>query len=152
MFQTVTSLYEAVVPPSEKCINYVKSVEVLRSEEKTLLPEPEEVVNGIVETETHLRLLEERQEGLVNQIDQRTLELSQVTFKDKCEREVPVEIELVELTTSVNESLQFPKIEKILESGKSFNEIGEVSFKIICCDLLKLKDPDDFYSIIIIKC
>ncbi|XP_011863176.1 PREDICTED: uncharacterized protein LOC105559478 isoform X2 [Vollenhovia emeryi] len=123
--QTVTSLYEAVVPPSEKCINYVKSVEVSRSEEKRLSPEPEEVVvNGIVEAETHLTFLDEREEGLADQVDQRSSELSQVTFEDKREREVPVEVELVELTTSVNESLQFPEIEEILDSGKT-SEIGE---------------------------
>lgn len=118
----MTSLYEAVVPPSEKCINYVKSVEVSRSEEKTLSSEPEEfVVNGIVEAETHLTLL-------ADQVNQRASELSQVIFEDKREREVPVEVELVELTTSVNESLQFPEIEEILDSGKT-SEIGEVSLK-----------------------
>ncbi|XP_071573687.1 uncharacterized protein Schip1 isoform X2 [Temnothorax nylanderi] len=124
--QTVTSLYEAVVPPSEKCINYVKSVEISRSEEKTLSPEPEEVVvNGIVETDiTHLTLLDEREESLADPVDQRAPDLSQVTFKDKREREVPVEVELVDLTTSVNESLQFPEIEEILDSGKT-SEIGE---------------------------
>ncbi|XP_018368126.1 PREDICTED: uncharacterized protein LOC108764387 isoform X2 [Trachymyrmex cornetzi] len=125
--QTVTSLYEAVVPPSEKCINYVKSVEVSKSEEKAFSPEPEEVINGIVEAETHLTLLDEREESLANQItvvDECAIELSQVTFEDKREREVPVEVELVELTTSVNESLQFPEIEEILDSGKT-SEIGE---------------------------
>ncbi|XP_071634097.1 uncharacterized protein Schip1 isoform X2 [Temnothorax longispinosus] len=124
--QTVTSLYEAVVPPSEKCINYVKSVEISKSEEKTLSPEPEEVVvNGIVEADiTHLTLLDEREGSLADPVDQRAPDLSQVTFKDKREREVPVEVELVELTTSVNESLQFPEIEEILDSGKT-SEIGE---------------------------
>ncbi|XP_018349018.1 PREDICTED: schwannomin-interacting protein 1 homolog isoform X1 [Trachymyrmex septentrionalis] len=129
--QTVTSLYEAVVPPSEKCINYVKSVEVSKSEEKAFSPEPEEVINGIVEAETHLTLLDEREESLADQItvvDECAPELSQVTFEDKREREVPVEVELVELTTSVNESLQFPEIEEILDSGKT-SEIGEVSSK-----------------------
>lgn len=124
----MTSLYEAVVPPSEKCINYVKSVEVSRSEEKT--PSSEEfIVNGVVEAETHLTLLDEREEGLADQVDQRASELSQVTFEEKREREVSVEVELVDLTTSVNESLQFPEIEEILDSGKT-SEIGEVSPKI----------------------
>ncbi|XP_072750286.1 uncharacterized protein Schip1 isoform X2 [Anoplolepis gracilipes] len=123
--QTVTSLYESVVPPSEKCINYVKSVEVSRSEKKAQSPEPEEVVvNGIVEAETHLTLLDEREEGLADQVSERTPELSRAILEDKCEREVPVEVELVELTTSVNESLQFPEIEEILDSGKT-SEIGE---------------------------
>lgn len=122
------------MPPSEKCINYVKSVEISRSEEKALSPEPEPepepeevVVNGIVEAETHLTLLDEREESLANQVDERAPELSQVTFEGKRQREVPVEVELVELTTSVNESLQFPEIEQILDSGKT-SEIGEVSF------------------------
>ncbi|CAL1673315.1 unnamed protein product [Lasius platythorax] len=123
--QTVTSLYESVVPPSEKCINYVKSVEVSRSEKKALSPEPEEVVvNGIVEAETHLTLLDEREEGLADQVNERTPELSRAILENKREREVPVEVELVELTTSVNESLQFPEIEEILDSGKT-SEIGE---------------------------
>ncbi|XP_026824389.1 uncharacterized protein LOC105277234 [Ooceraea biroi] len=123
--QTVTSLYEAVVPPSEKCINYVKSVEISRSEEKALSPEPEEVVvNGIVEAETHLTLLDEPEEGLADQVNESAPDLSQATLQEKHEREVPVEVELVELTTSVNESLQFPEIEEILDSGKT-SEIGE---------------------------
>ncbi|XP_014473718.1 PREDICTED: uncharacterized protein LOC106743915 isoform X1 [Dinoponera quadriceps] len=121
--QTVTSLYESVVPPSEKCINYVKSVEVSRSEEKSLSPEPEVVVNGVVEAETHLTVLEP-EEALADQVDQQPPELSQATLEDKREREIPVEVELVELTTSVNESLQFPEIEEILDSSKT-SEIGE---------------------------
>lgn len=67
------------------------------------------------------------------QVDEHVPELSQVTFEDKREREVPVEVELVELTTSVNESLQFPEIEEILDSGKT-SEIGEVSSKVILCN------------------
>lgn len=137
MFQTVTSLYEAVVPPSEKCINYVKSVEISKSEEKTLSSE-EFIVNGIVEAETHLMLLDEREEGLAYQVKQRAPELSQVTFEDKREKEVSVEVELVELTTSVNESLQFPEIEEILDSGKT-SEIGEVNLKVPFCDNDSLK-------------
>lgn len=123
--QTVTSLYESVVPPSEKCINYVKSVEVSRSEKKAQSPEPEEVVvNGVVEAETHLTLLDEREEGLADQVSEQTPELSRAVLENKREREVPVEVELVELTTSVNESLQFPEIEEILDSGKT-SEISE---------------------------
>ncbi|XP_067205726.1 schwannomin-interacting protein 1 homolog isoform X2 [Linepithema humile] len=117
--QTVTSMYEAVVPPSEKCINYVNSVEVSRSEEKL-----SEEVNNIVEAETHLTVLDEPEEGLADQVNERAPELSQATLKDNREREIPVEVELVELTTSVNESLQFPEIEEILDSGKT-SEIGE---------------------------
>jgi hypothetical protein len=117
----VTSLYEAVVPPSEKCINYVKSVEVSRSEEKLC-----EEVKNVVEAETHLTILDEPEEGLADQVNERAPELSQATLKDNREREIPVEVELVELSTSVNESLQFPEIEEILDSGKT-SEIGEVS-------------------------
>lgn len=136
-FQTVTSLYEAVVPPSEKCINYVKSVEVSRSEEKALSPEPEEVVgNGVVETKAHLTLVDEPEESLADEVVvERATALSQTILQDKREKEVPVEVELVELTTSVNESLQFPEIEEILDSGKT-SEFGEV------CEL------DSFDSII----
>jgi len=111
------------VPPSEKCINYVKSVEVSRSEEKL----SEEVNNvDVVEAETHLTILDEPEEGLADQVNECAPELSQATLKDNREREIPVEVELVELTTSVNESLQFPEIEEILDSGKT-SEIGEVS-------------------------
>lgn len=121
-FQTVTSLYEAVVPPSEKCINYVNSVEVSRSEEKL-----SEEVNNVVEAETHLTILEP-EEGLADRVNERTPELSQATLQDNREREIPVEVELVELITSVNEILQFPEIEEILDSGKT-SEIGEVRLK-----------------------
>jgi len=129
LFQTVTSLYEAVVPPSEKCINYVKSVEVSRSEEKVLSPELEEIIVNGIEAETHLILLDEREESLADQVNERVPELSQVVFENKREREIPLEIELVELTTSVNESLQFPEIEEILDSGKT-SEIGEVNLQL----------------------
>lgn len=83
-------------------------------------------MNGIVEAETHLTLLDEREEGLADQVSERTPELSRAILENKREREVPVEVELVELTTSVNESLQFPEIEEILDSGKT-SEISEVS-------------------------
>lgn len=123
-FQTVTSLYESVVPPSEKCINYVKSVEVSRSKEKSLSPELGIVVNSIVEAENHLTLLEP-EEGLAHQVDQHIPELSEAIVKDNRGREIPVEVELVELATSVKESLQFPEIEEILDSART-SEIGEV--------------------------
>ena len=72
------------------------------------------------------------------QVDECAPELSQVTFEDKREREVPVEVELVELTTSVNESLQFPELEEILDSGKT-SEISEVSSKVIFCNHCAIK-------------
>lgn len=83
-------------------------------------------MNGIVEAETHLTLLDEREEGLADQVSERTPELSRAILENNREREVPVQVELVELTTSVNESLQFPEIEEILDSGKT-SEISEVS-------------------------
>jgi len=83
-------------------------------------------VNGIVEAETHLTLLDEPEEGLADQVNERAPDLSEVTLQEKHEKEIPVEVELVELTTSINESLQFPEIEEILDSGKT-SEIGEVS-------------------------
>lgn len=116
------------MPPSEKCINYVKSVEVSRSEEEALSPEEEVVVNDIVEAETHLTHLDEPEEGLADEVVERATALSHqaIILRDKREKELPVEVELVELTTSVNESLQFPEIEEILDSGKT-SEFGEVS-------------------------
>lgn len=81
-------------------------------------------MNGIVEAVTHLTLLDEQEEGLADQVSERTPELSRAIVENKREREV--EVELVELTTSVNESLQFAEIEEILDSGKT-SEISEVS-------------------------
>ncbi|XP_076245240.1 schwannomin interacting protein 1 isoform X5 [Calliopsis andreniformis] len=120
--QTVTSLYESVVPPSEKCINYVKSVEDSRTEEKVLSPESE-IVNGVVEAETHLTVLEP-EEALADTVAETATELSEAILEKKQEREVPVEVEIVELTTSVKETLQFPEIEEIPDSGKT-SEVGE---------------------------
>ncbi|XP_076633003.1 schwannomin interacting protein 1 isoform X2 [Colletes latitarsis] len=118
--QTVTSLYESVVPPSEKCINYVKSVKDSRTEEKILSPESE-IVNGVVEAETHLTVLEP-EEALADSVAEPPF--SEPIVKEKQEREVSVEVEIVELTTSVKEILQFPEIEEIPDSGKT-SEIGE---------------------------
>ncbi|KAG7201316.1 hypothetical protein KM043_004088 [Ampulex compressa] len=121
--QTVTSLYQSAVLASEKCINYVKSVESSKSEEEALSPEPEIIVKGIVEAETHLTVLEP-EEALADTVAEDSPELSKATLQEKREREVPVEVEVVELTTSVNESLQFPEIEEIPDSGKT-SEAGE---------------------------
>ncbi|CAK9830740.1 Schwannomin-interacting protein 1 [Anthophora retusa] len=120
--QTVTSLYESVVPPSEKCINYVKSVEDSRTEEKVFTSKSD-IVNGVVEAETHLTVLEP-EEALADTVAENTTELSEAVLKEKQEREIPVEVEIVELTTSVKETLQFPEIEEIPDSGKT-SEIGE---------------------------
>ncbi|XP_017787671.1 PREDICTED: schwannomin-interacting protein 1 homolog isoform X2 [Habropoda laboriosa] len=120
--QTVTSLYESVVPPSEKCINYVKSVEDSRTEEKVFTSKSD-IVNCVVEAETHLTVLEP-EEALADTVAENTTELSEAILKEKQEREIPVEVEIVELTTSVKETLQFPEIEEIPDSGKT-SEIGE---------------------------
>ncbi|KOX70681.1 hypothetical protein WN51_05258 [Melipona quadrifasciata] len=113
--QTVTSLYESVVPPSEKCINYVKSVEDSRTEEK-ILTLKSDIVNSVVEAETHLTVLEP-EEALADTVAENTVtELSEAVLQKKQEREIPVEVEIVELTTSVKETLQFPEIEEILDS------------------------------------
>lgn len=108
--QTVTSLYESVVPPSEKCINYVKSVEVSRSEEKALSPEPE-----IIETDNFLTL--ESEEAFRH---------SKEIIKNEHDRELDVELEVFKLSIGVKETLQFPEIEEILDSGKT-SEVGEVN-------------------------
>ncbi|XP_050481744.1 uncharacterized protein LOC126869366 isoform X2 [Bombus huntii] len=115
--QTVTSLYESVVPPSEKCINYVKSVEDSRTEEKILTPKSD-IVNSVVEAETHLTVLEP-EEALANTVAEDITELSEAVLEKNQEREIPVEVEIVELTTSVKEILQFPEIEEIPDSGKT---------------------------------
>ncbi|KAK9306448.1 hypothetical protein QLX08_002946 [Tetragonisca angustula] len=121
--QTVTSLYESVVPPSEKCINYVKSVEDSRAEE-TILTLKSDIVNSVVEAETHLTVLEP-EEALADTVAENTATvLSEAVLQKKQEREIPVEVEIVELTTSVKETLQFPEIEEIPDSGKT-SEIGE---------------------------
>ncbi|XP_043794575.1 uncharacterized protein LOC122715986 isoform X1 [Apis laboriosa] len=120
--QTVTSLYESVVPPSEKCINYVKSVEDSRTEEKIVTPKSD-IVNDVVEAETHLTVLEP-EEGLADTVAENAAELSEAVLEEKQEREIPVEVEIVELTTSVKETLQFPEIEEIPDSGKT-SEVGE---------------------------
>lgn len=108
--QTVTSLYESVVPPSEKCINYVKSVEVSRSEEKALSPEPE-----IIETDNFLTL--ESEEAFRH---------SKEIIKNEHDGELDVELEVFKLSIGVKETLQFPEIEEILDSGKT-SEVGEVN-------------------------
>ena len=114
------------MPPSEKCINYVKSVEDSRAEE-TILTLKSDIVNSVVEAETHLTVLEP-EEALADTVAENTATvLSEAVLQKKQEREIPVEVEIVELTTSVKETLQFPEIEEIPDSGKT-SEIGEVSF------------------------
>ncbi|KZC04288.1 Schwannomin-interacting protein 1 [Dufourea novaeangliae] len=95
----------------------------LRTEEKILSPESE-IVNGVVEAETHLTVLEP-EEGLADTVvAASTPELTEAVLEVKQEREIPVEVEIVELTTSVKETPQFPEIEEIPDSGKT-SEVGE---------------------------
>lgn len=115
------------MPPSEKCINYVKSVEDSRTEEKILTPKSD-IVNSVVEAETHLTVLEP-EEALANTVAEDITELSEAVLEKNQEREIPVEVEIVELTTSVKEILQFPEIEEISDSGKT-SEVGEVGFQL----------------------
>lgn len=82
-----------------------------------------DIVNDVVEAETHLTVLEP-EEGLADTVAENAAELSEAVLEEKQEREIPVEVEIVELTTSVKETLQFPEIEEIPDSGKS--EVGEV--------------------------
>ncbi|CAD1474721.1 unnamed protein product, partial [Heterotrigona itama] len=135
-FQTVTSLYESVVPPSEKCINYVKSVEDSRKRtEGKIVTLKSDIVarRSVVEAETHLTVLEPEEalaedttvaEDAAADAAATATELSQAVLQKKQDREIPVEVEIVELTTSVKETLQFPEIEQIPDSGKT-SEIGE---------------------------
>nr|XP_012147979.1 PREDICTED: general transcriptional corepressor trfA isoform X1 [Megachile rotundata] len=64
------------------------------------------------------------EETLLDPVTENSTELSTTKLEEKQEREVPVEIEIVELTTSVKETLQFPEIEEIPDSGKT-SEVGE---------------------------
>lgn len=117
------------MPPSEKCINYVKSVEDSRTEEKVFSPKSD-IVNSVLVAETHLTVLEP-EEALADTIAEDTTELPKAILEKEQEREIPVEVEIVELTTSVKETPQFPEIEEIPDSGKT-SEIGEVSFHVYC--------------------
>lgn len=83
-----------------------------------------DIVNDVVEAETHLTVLEP-EEGLADTVAENAAELSEAVLEEKQEREIPVEVEIVELTTSVKETLQFPEIEEIPDSGKT-SEVGEV--------------------------
>ncbi|XP_015189204.1 PREDICTED: ras guanine nucleotide exchange factor B isoform X2 [Polistes dominula] len=127
--QTVTSLYESVVPPSEKCINYVKSVEVSRSEEKTLSPEPE-----IIETDNFLTLESEdtfnhhhHHHHHLHHHHHITEEILQTEHEGQ---ELNVELEVLKLSIGKKETLQFPEIEEILDSGKT-SEIGETEDSVV---------------------
>ncbi|KAI4478922.1 hypothetical protein M0804_011384 [Polistes exclamans] len=124
--QTVTSLYESVVPPSEKCINYVKSVEVSRSEEKTLSPEPE-----IIETDNFLTLQsEDTFDHHHHHHHQHHLPPEEILQTEHEGQELNVELEVLKLSIGKKETLQFPEIEEILDSGKT-SEIGETEDNVV---------------------
>ena len=90
-----------------------------------------DIVKSVVEAETHLTVLEPVEEALADTVAENAVaELSEAVLRKKQEREIPVEVEIVELTTSVKETLQFPEIEEIPDSGKT-SEIGEVSFHVL---------------------
>lgn len=92
-------------------------------------------MDGIVQWWT---VLDGVKEVLADTIAENT-KLSTAKLEEKEEREIPVEIEIVELSTSVKETPQFPEIEDIPDSGKAseigevaeVGEIGEVRFKIL---------------------
>nr|XP_034173214.1 uncharacterized protein PFB0145c [Osmia lignaria] len=120
-------------------INHVESADDTRTEEKVFSAKSN-VVNDVVEAETHQTVLEKHsvdgivqwwtvldgvKEALADTIAENT-KLSTAKLEEKEEREIPVEIEIVELSTSVKETPQFPEIEDIPDSGKA-SEIGEVA-------------------------
>ena len=129
VFQTVNALYESVILPSEKCINYVKSVEFSRNEKTVFSAEPEVSVNSVIEAETYLTELKVN-EALADTAGEKKSELFEATVEKRESRELAVQVEIVELTTSVKETLQFPEIEEISDSNKS-SEIGEVIISFI---------------------
>lgn len=109
-----------------KCINYVKSYE-LSSSSIELNTKQELNVNSILEAETHITEID-ISEGLADSIDDEKLNhLCEAIVEKKQSSELAVEVEIVELSTSVKETLQFPEIEEIIDSGKS-SEIG-------CCEV-----------------
>ncbi|XP_066580951.1 schwannomin-interacting protein 1 homolog [Prorops nasuta] len=113
---TVTSLYETpIVPSTKKCINYVKSVQDSRSSEEITTQERDTTLDIAIEAEPRVAALD--QEELVVE-----------NFSH--EREIPLDVEVVELSTSVKESPQFPEIEEILDSAKT-SEIGELDDLIV---------------------
>ncbi|XP_046736456.1 uncharacterized protein LOC124405531 isoform X5 [Diprion similis] len=141
---TINSLYESALPSSVKCINYVKSVEVSRSGQ-VVSPVPEVNVNSVIEAETHQTDLEPS-EGLADTVDQPTSDLCEAVVVERKARELAVEVEVVELTTAVKETLQFPEIEQIPDSGKS-SEVGEqeeatVEYIDLIREAKKLPPPD----------
>ncbi|XP_076280039.1 schwannomin interacting protein 1 isoform X2 [Lasioglossum baleicum] len=100
----VASLYDSVVPPAVKCNNYVIFPPESEVPDLTVLEPEEALADTVAETPAD--------------------QSSDVILEEKQEREIPVEVEIVELTTSVKETLQFPEIEEIPDSGKT-SEAGE---------------------------
>ena len=102
----------------------MKSVEVSRSKE-VLSPEPEGNVNSVIEAETHLTNLEP-EEAIADSVNEPASEFRKATIEERQPRELAVEVEVVELTTTVKEILQFPEIEQIPPDSGKTSEIGEV--------------------------
>lgn len=101
----LSSLCDAVITPSEKCMNYVRAVEISQNENVTE-PKVNEAVEKFTE-ENNFQLFE--------------------TALRKCETEDSVvEVEIVELMTSVKETLQFPEIEEISEFSKTVETSEDV--------------------------
>ncbi|XP_051158344.1 schwannomin-interacting protein 1 homolog isoform X2 [Leptopilina boulardi] len=99
----ISSLCDSVITPSEKCINYVRAVKISQNEDVA-----ESKVNETVENFT----------------EKNNFQLFETALR-KCKTEDSVvEVEIVELMTSVKESLQFPEIEEISEFTKT-SEISE---------------------------
>lgn len=116
--QTVTSLCDSPVPSTEKCINYVKGVENLRNDRRTVINptdlelDQRAIVSDSIPEETGIEANDLLQDATL-------------LYERTC-CEVPVEVEIVELGTSVEKILQFAEIEEICDSSKN-SEISEVS-------------------------
>ncbi|XP_043287467.1 uncharacterized protein [Venturia canescens] len=127
--QSVTYLYDSVLPTSVKCMNYVNSIEVdseplledfgcLEEESST-----EEVKIGEKESAVETGSLREAVDSkslkkcVKSQRSNETID-SEVKNED-LPLELEVDVEVVELTKSVKEVIQFPEIEEIAETAKS---------------------------------
>lgn len=145
--QSVTYLYDSVLPPTVKCMNYVNSIEVdsdqlggdfgCSSEESSPI---EEKIGG------EDRILEIRSIG--TEVEAKKGEklassgFASVENKNEAMRaEVRVDVEVVELTKSVKETIQFPEIEEIAESGKTNEKSDDSSLLSIETETLDSPTP-----------
>ncbi|XP_012147981.2 schwannomin interacting protein 1 isoform X4 [Megachile rotundata] len=130
-----------IIPTPPSCDSESLKEESIADEAKTeeKVSEKSDVINEGVEAEPYLKAWKKilvdgvvkgwelslgDEETLLDPVTENSTELSTTKLEEKQEREVPVEIEIVELTTSVKETLQFPEIEEIPDSGKT-SEVGE---------------------------